>query len=285
MLREKLVAIALTTLVFCSTVFAQGEEEKLLSFCQNFDSFELENGLNCLKPNSTKRITYHWDSKLERELVKGFFEQIIEFNIERNQEWNTGKPTIRKYEISLLKKKDGKIAYYKIIRFEEMEDDESVECTRTISQIFLKEESNNELKVLKASFQKTYHTPLDFNALFEAGIVYGTHCGFGGSEPEYRQKMNELVRSKNKDGLINWLKSPVAEIQLYAIDGILTLKESGIKFNRCIFKMIDAVSKKKGFAHSCGGCEYSNESISSLIESIKKHHTSQIKSINQVENE
>lgn len=256
-------------LIFLSSHLSAQEEEKILAACQNFDYSELERVLTDLKTNSPKR--YELNTKLDRELVNGFFEQFIELKVHDSRYWGSESPVAFKYEIRLIRKKDGQLAYYKIIRFDEKEDGESIECSRIISEIVVKEVSNNTLEDLKVSFQKVYGVQLNFQALFESTIEYGSMCGFGGSPPEYRVKQNKLVKAMEKDSLISWLKSPVAEIQLYAIDGILTLKKSGIKFSKRVLKLIDIIEKKEGNANSCSGCFSENTTITALVQEIKAY--------------
>lgn len=239
-------------------LFAQ-EEEKLLSFFQHFDYSELERGLDC-----------SWDSKPERELVSDFFEQFLEIYCDR-EDWSSMVPFVYKYEISLLKKKNGEIAYYKIVRFEAMENGESPECETTSHQTTVEERSTASLEILKNDFRKTYQAPLNFDALFQYDIVYGSHCGFSGTPTVYWKKMTKLVDSKDKETLISWLKSPNAETQLFGIAGILKLKAGGMKFNRYILKMIDAAAEKEGTAIACSGCLYGEESISELVKEMREN--------------
>ncbi|MGV3610256.1 MAG: hypothetical protein ACO1N0_04875 [Fluviicola sp.] len=257
-------------LIFLSSHLSAQEEEKILAACQNFDYSELERVLTDLKKNAPKRYELH--TKLDRELVNGFFEQFIELKVRDSRYWGSESPVAFMYEIRLIRKKDGQLAYCKIIRFDAKEDGESIECSRIISEMVVKELSNNTLEDLKVSFQKVYGVQLNFQALFESTIEYGSMCGFSGSPPEYRVKLNKLVKAVEKDSLISWLKSPVAEIQLYAVDGILTLKKSGIKFKKSVLKLIDIVEKKEGTANSCSGCLSQNTTITALVQQMKAYH-------------
>ena len=84
-------------------------------------------------------------------------------------------------------------------------------------------------------------------------------------------KLEKLIKSKDSKNLVKWLKSTVPEIQLYAIDGILTLKKQGIVFNKDVLKLVDVISKKKGEVYTCNRCIYSNKLIINIEENIIQH--------------
>lgn len=118
----------------------------------------------------------------------------------------------------------------------------------------------------------TYRIDLHFEELFEEEIVYGTRCGFAGSEPRYREKVNQLIASQDTFTLIQWLKSATVEIQLYAIDGILTLKKQDVYFEPWVLQLIETIGKKQGTAYTCSGCNHWNQPISEIVEQIKASH-------------
>lgn len=259
--------IYILLIFWTSGLFAQ-EGEKLITICQNFNYQEIERGLNDIQNKSTKKIKYNWRTELERELINNFFEQIIEVNKEVQDEENPFIHTIYTHKLKLIRTKDGKVAYYKIVQLKNVKSNGEWVPT----EILLEENSNNSLNHLKKDFQKTYSEPLDFEGLFETDIVFGSHCGIDGMEPEYRFVMNQLVESKDTTTLTKWLKSTTVEIQLYAIDGILTLKKTGLRFDKAIIDLIDIISKKEGTAYICSGCNHWNQPISEIVEEIKKEH-------------
>ena len=260
--------IYILSLIFWSTgLFAQ-EGENLSVYCQNFSYQEIENGLNNFQKKSTEKITYKWRTDLERELISEFFEQIIEFTKEVQDEDNAAIHTVYTHKIKLIKTKFGKVAFYKVIRLKNVKSNGDWVPT----EIVLKEDSNKILEQLKADFKNAYSQPLNFEGLFETDIVYGSHCVIAGMEPEYRVKMNELVKSKDTTTLNKWLKSTTVEIQLYAIDGILTLKQEGVEFDKQVLDLIDLIEKKEGTAYTCSGCIHWNQPINETIKRIKKEH-------------
>lgn len=255
-------------LVLISTELFAQESEQLKYICQNFDYQKIESGLNDFQNKSTGKVKYKWNTELKRELINDYFEQIIEFNKEVQDEENPAIHTVYTHKIKLIKKKKGQLVYFKVVRLKNVK----LDGKWVPSEIVLEEKSNNLLNQLKADFQKTYSLPLNFEKLFETEIAYGSYCGYAAIQSEYRVKMSQLVNSKDTTTLINWLKSTTVEIQLYAIDGILTLKKSGLSFDKSVLNLIDLIEKKEGTAHTCSGCMYWNRPISEIVEGIKKEH-------------
>lgn len=242
------------------------EEEKIYSFCKNLNYKKIEKGFNKLQSRSSNELMYIWQTDLEREIINDFFEQIIEFRVEIQDEENPAVYSVYTNKISLIKTKDGRIAFYKINRLENVKINEEWQK----QDVVLQKDSSNLLRKLQSDFKNTYDQKLDFDELFETEIVYGSHCGIAGMEPEYRVKMNKLVESKDTTTLIKWLKSATIEIQLYAIDGILNLKKSGLKFDKSILELIELIENKEGEAYTCSGCTHWNRPINEIIERIKK---------------
>ncbi|WP_272151055.1 hypothetical protein [Tenacibaculum aiptasiae] len=263
---KRIIYIILLTFSFTG-VFAQ-EEEKLYTFCKNFRYQEIEDGLNDFQKKSTNKIKYQWQNLLERELVNDFFEQNIKFTKSVKIEGTTSNYTLYNYNLKLIKKKDGKIAFYKLIRLKNIKSKEKW----IPKEIILSQNSNQMMRKLESKFEEVYSYPLNHNELFESEIVYGRVCGHVRGTPEYRRKLTRLIKLKDTKSLVKWLKSTVVEIQLYAIDGILTLKKDGVIFDKSVFKLIDIISNKKGIAKTCRRCIYGGEFIKVIVEKIKKEH-------------
>lgn len=260
--------IYILSLIFLSTgLFAQ-EGEKLSEYCQKFSYQAIETGLNNFQKKSAEKVEYKWHTELEREIVNDYFEQIIEFKKEVQDPENSAIHTIYTHKIKLVKKKEGDIAYYKVIKLKNVKSNGEWVPT----EIIIEEKSNDKLEQVKKDYVNTYSVSLNFDELFETEIVYGNHCGFAGMEPEYRVKMNKLIESKDTNTLVQWLKSATIEIQLYAIDGILTLKKEGVEFDQQVLDLIDLIEKKEGTAFTCSGCIHWNQPIDETIKRIKKEH-------------
>jgi hypothetical protein len=266
-IKMKRIIYILSLIIWSNGLFAQ-EGEKLSEFCQGFNYQTIENGLNDLQKKSTEKVKYKWNTELQREIINDFFEQIIVFKKDVQDPENSAIHTIYTHKIKLIKKKEGDVAYYKVIKLKNIKSNGEWVPT----EIVLKEDSNSAFQQIKTDFKKVYSQPLNFEELFVTDIVYGSHCGFAGMEPEYRIKMNALVESKDTKTLIRWLNSTTVEIQLYAIDGILSLKASGKEFDQKVLDLIELIEKKEGTAYTCSGCIHWNQPINETIERIKKEH-------------
>jgi len=133
------------------------EGEKLSSFCRNFNYQELENGINNFQNKSTDKINYKWHGNFERELVNDYFEQIIEFKKEVQDEENSAVHTIYTHNIKLIKTREGKIVYYKVGQLINVKSNGEW----VPSEVVLMENSNVLFDQLKIDFNKIYSEPLD----------------------------------------------------------------------------------------------------------------------------
>jgi len=143
-----------------SSLNAQEEIDEIVSLCQYFKYQELSNGLENLKKKESKKVKYIWDVLLDRELVNDYFEQVIEFNADFIEEGTNAIFDGYQLKIRLLKSKDGRIAYYKIVRMKYLE------TQYYPSEIIIKVDSDNILSKLKKDFFNAYSNELDFNQLF-----------------------------------------------------------------------------------------------------------------------
>jgi len=251
------------------------EEEKLLEYCKKFSYQELKKRLNDFEDNSTDEVKYKLSIILERELVNDYFEQIIQLNKDI-QEVEKSAIHSCKYKIKLIKKKEHELAYYKVTKIKNVKSN----GIWSSQEIFLMEDSNELIEKLKTDFKNTFSEPIVFDGLFKTNIVYGKLCGFIGKEPNYRIKLKQLLEDKDTKTLIQWLKSTTVEIQLYAIEGILTLKKAGLKFDKAVLDLINIIEKKKGTAYTCDGCMHWNDPISDIVKRIKESFNNKIPRVN-----
>jgi len=85
--------------------------------------------------------------------------------------------------------------------------------------------------------------------------------GFAGVNPDGRQQIDQWVRNKNKNALLNWLKSTNTEKQIYAVDGLSQLKKLGVKIADEELLIMKFVTTKSGTIRVCSGCIYSPDDI------------------------
>jgi hypothetical protein len=98
--------------------------------------------------------------------------------------------------------------------------------------------------------------------------VFGSNCGIGGQDPKYREELNVLIENKDKKALLKWLSSATAELQLYAIDGILALSKKGVRFKAETYELIKFISQKEGNVYTCSGCIHWDRPIKEIVKNI-----------------
>jgi hypothetical protein len=85
-----------------------------------------------------------------------------------------------------------------------------------------------------------------------------------------RMQLNDFVTKKDQNSILKWLKSANTEKQVYAVEGILKLKESGIKLSKSDLEIIKFIINKKGTMNVCHGCMYSSKEVREVTERIYK---------------
>lgn len=261
--RAKVILILLFVFSI-SALNAQDEIDEIVTLLKNFKYQELSKGLESYWEKGTKKIQYRWDIVQERELVNYYFEQIIEFNASFIEEGTNAIFDGYQLKIRLLKSKDGRIAYYKIVKMK------FVDSLYYPLEIIIKVDSNSTLMELKEDFYNTYTRELELRELFNEEIKYGKNCGFSGDGPDFRKEFENILKTKDIKALSNWLKSATAEIQLYAIEGILRLHKEGMNFDKKDLDLIEVIANKEGTAFFCSGCITKSYQISDIIKRIRE---------------
>jgi len=121
---------------------------------------------------------------------------------------------------------------------------------------------------LNTSYLAIYKTPLNWTQLFDYKNVYGFRCSIDGQEPDMRLELEMLLAKNDYKELNNWLVSPNAERQVYAIEGYYQLKRKGYKLTSDQKRIINAVKGKNGEVKVCRGCIYSSDRIKYIVRQI-----------------
>jgi hypothetical protein len=214
------------------------------------------------KPQKSN-VVFGWETL--RTIVGDYQEGIIKMEESLPSEDGTGGSFINNYRVYLLTDKK-KIFYYKFIK--------TVYVNKGSEQWEKNEEIIDSLKDDKEyfsfenSFKKTYGDTLNHYDLFITSIVYGSHCGFAGVNPEYMEKLNLLLQNENIQDIRQWLKSANAEKQLYAIKGYRILVNQGYKLTDQEKRIISIVEKKKGMVSTCSGCDYMDDTFQNVVSEI-----------------
>ena len=215
-----------------------------------------------VKPQKSN-VDFGWETL--RTIVGDYQEGIIK--IEENVPANdgTGGSFINNYRAYLLADKN-KLFYYKFIKtvYKDKGSEQWQKCEETIDSL-------NETAgyfSFKNFFKQTYGDTLNHYDLFLTSIVYGSHCGIAGVNPEYMEQLNLLLQDDNVDIIRQWLKSANAEKQLYAIKGYRILVNQGYKLTDEEKRIISVVEQKKGSVSTCSGCIYMDMTFQDVVSEI-----------------
>lgn len=127
------------------------------------------------------------------------------------------------------------------------------------------EQDSAAVKLFSKNYSAFFGTPVKMSAFFVDDVRYGRGCGFAGVDPPERKKLKTLIDNKDTKTLLLWLRSPVTEKQLYAVEGFTELEKKGYKIAPSTQKAIDFIKTKKGTTKVCNGCIYSDVEISTIF--------------------
>ncbi|HSC40055.1 MAG TPA: hypothetical protein VLD19_19360, partial [Chitinophagaceae bacterium] len=120
----------------------------------------------------------------------------------------------------------------------------------------------------ETTFRQVYRDTLNHRELFLTSIVYGISCGAGGAVPEYMQLLEGLLRKNDVAAIRQWLKSPNAEKQLYAVYGYRALRRRGYIPTQEENRLFAIIQQKQGSVSSCSGCTSSGKTFQEMVADI-----------------
>jgi hypothetical protein len=82
------------------------------------------------------------------------------------------------------------------------------------------------------------------------------------------EQLNVLLQDGNVDLIRQWLRSPNAEKQLYALRGYRILVIQGYNLTDEEKRIISIVEQKKGRVSTCSGCMYMNQTFQDVVSEI-----------------
>jgi hypothetical protein len=88
-------------------------------------------------------------------------------------------------------------------------------------------------------------------------------------KPKGRRQIDEWVADRNKSKLVEWLTSTNTEKQVYAVDGLLQLKKTGMKLSDDELKIMKFVIGKSGTIYTCSGCIHMHLNIEAVTKEFK----------------
>lgn len=255
---------------------------QLINYCNKANYKYLLNKLKKLKSNkSFERTEFSFRCSLSindngtitmggpllRELTPGIYEQIIEVEMSVEDSVNNAIHSSYNYRVYLVRKGDD-LLYHKIIKEKRITNTNGWET----AELVLHTDSSSNLSFLYSSYEKYYSQKLDLKELFDESLTYGEVCGFASYLPLPRRYMNVAVRDMDLTFITDWLRSPCAEKQVYAVSAVFELKSKGLVANNEIDKLIELISQKEGFIQTCSGCMHMSLPIKEVIYSIKANY-------------
>jgi hypothetical protein len=201
---------------------------------------------------------FNYNLNITREIVSPFNEIICEIEIfTPTKEANVS--SVNSYWLYMLRH-ENTLVYTKMV-------DKSYNYAHPVLYNY---QSDSFMKLFKSNYKSSFDRKISIGDLFEENVTYGSRCGWSGIEIEYRKKLNKIVAEKDINKLEHWLKSPVVEIQVYAIEGFTLLSKNGYILNTKQQKIIQLIKSKKGEIRTCSGCIYQTREISEVIERIEQ---------------
>lgn len=214
--------------------------------------------------NREKRISSHWESL--RDLTTDFQEGVFIFEKSVPYKDNPAVSSVYTFKVNIITTKTT-IAYYEL---SEKKNKKVGDNWESCYEPFDNFKDGKAFDNLKATFKGIFQSDLNENELFVIDFVYGSRCGFAGVNPKGRQQIDNWVAEKNKAELLKWLKSTNTEKQVYAVDGLLQLKKSGVKLTDEEVKIINFICSKNGTMYVCSGCIHNRQDISSVTKNVKQ---------------
>ncbi len=115
---------------------------------------------------------------------------------------------------------------------------------------------------LKNRFFSVFGLQLNEKELFMENIFYGTFCGHrASSELPERSIIESYVLTKDKESILKLAKSPNTEKQIFAVDGLMQLKEKGVTLSDSELTIIKVILGKTGTIQTCSGCLFQTRDI------------------------
>lgn len=253
--------IAFVALLFWGgSCFAQPLEkmEKLLAD-KNFSAFKTYTDSAAGKNN----LDFNW--KILSEIMPGYDQAVVSIQqlLPYTKKGDGGN--VNNYTVRLLEHK-GDIFYYDYCFTKYNEKNRAPQAFEDTLALLKNIQAYADFKNV---YVTTYHDTLDEKELF-TNEMYGQGCGLLEVNPEGQVQLDSLLESCNVEGIRKWLKSPIAERQLYAIEGFRALVCAGYTLTDEEEHLLEIVKQKKATVETCGGCLFHDESFGNMVKEIEE---------------
>ncbi|MES2516282.1 MAG: hypothetical protein V4580_19160 [Bacteroidota bacterium] len=211
-------------------------------------------------PSRSKQISAHW--VVLRDLTPDYKEGVFYFEKSIPDKENTDVSSVYTFRLRLITS-EKKILYYEL---SEKKNKKIAGHWEPYYETIDKFRNDSIYTIFQRSFQEIFRAEVNDRELFVDDFVYGLNCGNTGENPTGRKLINELVKYKDKKELLKWLQSTNTEKQVYAVDGLYQLKQTGLKLTVQELNMIKFVMGKKGTLYTCSGCIHMRQEINSVTK-------------------
>ncbi len=161
---------------------------------------------------------------------------------------------------------DSAIVYYQLSEIKNKKSgDDWVPYRQPIDSL----RDENAMQELNTAYRAIFLVDLNEEELFTNEYTYGSRCGWVGMETKGSEQISTMVSLNDRSGLLQWLQSPNAEKQVYAVDGFYQLTLKGIKLTEDELRMIAFVKAKKGRVAVCSGCIHTTDDIGKVTRKFK----------------
>jgi hypothetical protein len=134
--------------------------------------------------------------------------------------------------------------------------------------MYLQFTDTTRMEKFSQTWEKTYGVGLKMSDFDSLDYNYGFHCGIDGVRLDGRLLLDEMVRQRDTVMLNQWLQSPLAGRQAYAVDGFYQLSKRGIWLSTQQKKRIKAVQARDAALNFCTGCNYSIKRLKDVTKSF-----------------
>jgi hypothetical protein len=125
-----------------------------------------------------------------------------------------------------------------------------------------------KMKTLSDAWKNIYGTGLKMTDFDSLDYTYGFRCSDGGTKPDGRMLLDEMVRTRDTVLLNQWLQSPLPGRQAYAVDGFYQLSKRGIWLSAQQKQRIAAVQSRDAALTFCNGDTYDIKRLKDVLKSF-----------------
>ncbi len=241
-------------ILFITTLSSRAQEfDELRS---TLDSKNIQNVFQLFKQENKKDgfVGPKFNVTYQRELITNYSELLIKCD-------SIVKKSEREFQCYFY--------YIRIIKFKDTIIYCNASSFKNFSVINYKYSDTILMNIFQSEYFKVYRKLIEIKDLFSEKVIYGNLCGLNGNKLEFRKALDKIIKRKKIKELENWLTSPIAEIQIYAVDGFYQLEKLGYVISPRNLELINQVLSKSGEIQYCSGCFVWYKDIKDIKDKLK----------------